>query len=267
MKGARMKLSTERRGFSLPELSVVMFLTVLITGVLVVFYAQSRLQLERGMALTEIQQRTRLTAIRIIPKIASVIRTPPNQNHPNPNYVLGTPALAWPLPPDDPSWDPQVDPGSPVIVLNTTKEFIQTQMRQPITDPFNPRWLGDPATDPYGLLRLKFIETGTDANGNVTGEVRMDPYSGPPIPRNRTDDPAFNDNDALIDGNPNDDLVLASNISQVSWLSEDNRRVRLRVVAKGVIKNATSGKSPMTDIYETDVYLPVYTNTSGGGGV
>lgn len=244
-----------------------MFLTVLITAVLVTFYAQSRLQLERGMALTELQQRTRLTAIRIIPKIASVIRTPPNPNHPNPNYVLGTPALAWPLPPDDPSWDPQVDPGAPVIVLNTTKEFIQTQMRQPVTTPFDPRWLGDPATDPYGLLRLRFETTGVDDNGKPVGEVIMDPYSGPNIPRNRTDDPSFSDADAMSDGNLNDNLVIASNIAQVSWLSEDNRRVRLRVVAKGVIKNATSGKSDITDVYETDVYLPVYTNTSGGGGV
>ena len=37
------------RGFSLAELAVVMFLTTLITGVLVVFYAQSRLTLERGV--------------------------------------------------------------------------------------------------------------------------------------------------------------------------------------------------------------------------
>lgn len=272
--------SVKQNGFTIPELSVVMFLTVLITGVLVLFYAQARLELERGASGTELQQRTRLTAIRIIPKIASVIRTDPDPDHPIPEYRGGINPIAWPLPADDDTSDPQADAGSHVIVLSTTKEFIETQMRQPITHPFNPRWNGDPATDPYGLLRIKFVELDEsewpefqDIYGNTVkikvGEVRMDVYDGAPIPRNLSSpnedfgsDPA----DDLLDGDDlSDDIVIATNVSDVSFLTYgDNRRIRLRVVASGTVPNATSGRSLVTNVYETDIYLPVYTNTSGG---
>jgi prepilin-type N-terminal cleavage/methylation domain-containing protein len=265
-----MKLRSPRqRGFTIPELSVVMFLTVIITAVLVMFYAQSKLKLQRGVARTELQQRTRTTAIRIIPKIASSIQLPPNAEHPT--YPDGLPPIAWPL---------RADEETPVIVLNTTNEFIQTQMRvDPITDIFNPRWDGTGAS-PYGLLRLKFVllpapddvrVVGQDGYGNdirvTVGEVRMDVYDGPAIPA--PTDPGFaafgvDPNDLLVGDDLDDDIVIASNVSDVTFkVDGDNRRITMRVVALGTMPNATSGDSIASQVYETEVFLPVFTNSGG----
>jgi hypothetical protein len=282
VKGAsQIKLSSRRqRGFTIAELSVVMFLTVLITGVLVVFYAQSRLTLERGVSLTELQQRTRMAAIRIIPKLASSIRLPPNLEHPT--YPDGLDPVAWPYRGNEPT---------NVVVMNTTQEFIQTQMRQPITIPFDPRWPApDPDTgvvgpNPYGLLRIKFHPLGTKVVGTdsvgddiiVThGEVRMDVYDGAPIPQRPSDpgDPlpanfaTFGltpSTDLLAGDDLSDDIIIASNVSDVTFEKKDNdnRRISMRAVSLGAIRNATSGESLSSQVYETEVFLPVFTNSGG----
>lgn len=237
------------RGFSLPELAVVMFLTTLITGVLVVFYSQSRLTLERGVSKTTLQQKTRIASIRIIPKIASVIQFPGNPNFEPPapggaDWREQVDAVVAPAP--SLAANPQADPGVSEIRLMTTREFIREQLRQPVApaDQFNPRWDGQQATLPYGILRIWFEVTETDPDLGDKGVVKID---------------------ADTPGNPADDLTLASDLSLVSFMVyPDNRRVRLRVMAKDYIKNATSGRSIMAEVYETDIYLPVYTNSAGG---
>ena len=95
-------------GFSLAELSVVMFLTTLITGVLVLFYMQSRLVLEKGVSKTELEQKIRITASRIIPKITSSIRRPPDPRNPNPALRDEIRPIVLPVE----STNPLTDPGS-----------------------------------------------------------------------------------------------------------------------------------------------------------
>ncbi|MCA9778123.1 MAG: hypothetical protein KC800_15445 [Candidatus Eremiobacteraeota bacterium] len=244
-----MKKSNSRRGFSLPELAVVMFLTTLITGVLVVFYSQSRLTLERGVTKTTLQQKTRIAATRIIPKITSVIQFPGNPNFAAP-WNEQVDAIVAPLP--STAVNPQTDPGVAEIRLMTTKQFVKEQLRQPVlpADEFNPRWDGTQATLPYAVLRVWFEVTGNDPELGDKGVVKMDP-----------DTPTI----------PGDDIVLASDLTLVSFMVyPDNRRVRLRVMARDFIKSATGdkagpdGRSINTDVYETDIYLPVYTNSAGG---
>lgn len=239
------RISGTRRGFSLAELSIVMFLTTLITGVLVVFYAQSRLVLERGVSKTELEQKTRIAATRVIPKITSVIRRPPDPRNPNPALQAEIPPIVSPVPSTYPN--PALDPGVSLIELNTTKEFIKTQLRLPVTpaDMFNPRGL--PAAQ-HGVLQLRFVVTGTSTVdprlGNV-GELRMNARAPDGIAK---------------------DIVVARGLNLVSFMVyQDNRRVRLRIRSKGLVKNATSGTSVGESNYETDIYLPVYTNSSGGG--
>lgn len=217
-----------KSGFSLPELSIVMLLTTIITGVLVLFYSQSRLALERGVTKTELSQRTRLAAIRIIPKLTSVISRPPTPDDPDGERPIVSPAI----PPD-----PFTDPGVLQIELNTTKEFIKTQLRVPLVagDEYNPR--GNP-TDEHGVLILRFEPKGTHPELGEFGDVVMN--ARPP------DDVA-------------EDIVLATNLSFVRFSVQSNDRIRLRVGARGRIKNATSGYSVDENVYETDVYLPVYT--------
>lgn len=218
-----------RNGFSLAELSVVMLLTTIITGVLVVFFSQSRLALERGVTKTELSQRTRLAAIRIIPKLTSVIGRPPTETNP-----AGLRPIIRPLP----AADPFRDPGVTEIHLNTTKQFIKTQLRVPLVagDEFNPR--GD-VDDEHGKLILRYVVTKTDPELGELGELHMN--AAPP------------DNVA-------EDLVIAQNLSFVRFSVQANDRIRLRVGARARIKNATSGFSVEENVYETDVYLPVYTD-------
>ena len=69
---------------------------------------------------------------------------------------------------------------------------------------------------------------------------------------------------ALPPDNVANDIVLARGINYASFLVyPDNRRVRLRLRARGLTKNATSGKSVAESVYQTDIYLPVYTNSNG----
>ena len=229
------------RAFSIMELMVAMLLTSIISGILIVFYSQSYLALQRGVSKTELQQRTRLAAIRIIPKITSTIRRPPTADPTDP-FPSGIQPIVSPAP----STNPITDPGASEIVLNSTKEFVKDALREPFVtgDEFNPR--GTPAAE-YDLLRIFFVPSGPDPADprlGTIGDVKID--------RNT---PA----------NTADDIVMARRLSFVSFLVyPDNRRVRLRIRARGLIRNATSGTSVDECVYETDIYLPVYTNASGG---
>ena len=223
-----MKFRKSSRGFSLPELAIVMLLTTLITGVLVLFYSQSRLLLERGAVKTELAQRTRMAATRIIPKLTSVIGRPPS-----PDNLDGEEPIISPTPADD----PYTDPGVTEIHLNTTKEFIKAQLRVPMVagDAYNPR--GTPA-DEHGELILRFDVKGTDPELGEFGDLVMNAAT--------PDDVA-------------EDVVLAKNLAFVRFSVQSNDRIRVRVGARALIKNATSGFSVDENVYETDVYLPVYT--------
>lgn len=235
------KAVTAAQGFSLPELMIAMLLITMLSGILIIFFSQSRLALDRGLSKTELQQRTRMAAIRIIPKITSVVRRPPSSslNDPHPDGIL-------PIVDPTPSLDPITDPGELQIVLNSTKEFVKDQLRETVTpdDEFNPR--GTPEEE-YDLLRIWFEPQGQDPRDARLGQVGV-----VNIDRNTPND-------------EEDDIEIAHGLNFVSFLVyPDNRRVRLRVRARGLIRNATSGTSVDESVYETDIYLPVFTNSSGG---
>lgn len=214
-------------GFTVPELLVVMTITGLLTAVLAIFYSQSRLTLQRGMARTELQQRARLASIRIIPKITSTIYQPATDTTPTINPIASPPST------NDENSTP-ANPGRE-IVLNTTAEFVQTQLREATIVPFNPR------APVYDQLRLRFEVDETDPELGDRGTLIMD--------RNTA--------------GTNDDVPIASNLTSVIFRVLPGNVVRLRVEARGYIPNATSGRSVTSEVYETDIFLPVDTNSGG----
>lgn len=260
----------KKKAFSLPELSVVMFLTTLITGVLVVFYAQSRLTLQRGVQKTGLQQQVRMGAIRVVPKITSTFSIPPNE-------ATGTARLRpveWPHPTDFPAgsansdrpnyidaqsggeYFPENDIGEPKIMLISTQEFVKSQLRMPLVadDIFNPR---DPR---YGKLELSFQNMRAHPKAKEAGELKD---IGDLVMRghlNLDNDPDFE--------TVTDDVMVVSGLTNVSFLLyPDSRRVRLRVEAQDYIPNATSNgsgeRTVETEVYNTDIFLPVYTSAGG----
>lgn len=232
--------SRRHRGFTIAELSVVMLLTTIITGVLVAFWMQARVVLERGVAKTTLQHKVRMAATRVIPRVVSVSRRPPTADD-----IEIKPIIA---PEPDGQWHTEV-------IMNTTRAFIKDQLREPVVpdDEFNPRGrgLGDDNTN-YGRLRIWFEWNDTDHP--ELGKV------GDLMINRAPDDPEYS---------PSDDIVLVRDLSFVGFKVTDERRVRFRVVAKHLIplvgrEKVGEGANLETQLYETDIYLPVYTNVSGG---
>lgn len=217
------------RGFSIPELMVVMLISGILSGLLLVMYTQSRHTLQRGVAKTSLQQKVRMASIRIIPKVTSTIWQPAGVNSSGVMTPL-LPAIDYPV-------AGNTTP-SEYIVLHTTKEFVDTQLRRTATE-FNPR------TPVYSKLRVFLKNRGIDPKAPELGD-RVDVYIDENTPTNTTDD-----------------IQLASGLSKVTFTRTPNDTVRLRVEAKGYMPNATSGRSVVTETYETDVYLPVITNSGG----
>lgn len=223
----RVLKTRSEQGFSLPELMVVMLISGILSGLLLVMYTQSRTTLHRGVAKTTLQQKVRQASIRIIPKITSSV------------WKLPTPAQPQIGPPIRSVTVNATNPENNQIVLWTTKQFIDTQLRRSVTE-FNPR---EPE---YGELRI-FLRNnrGPDPNAADLGD-RIDVY----IDENTT-------------GNTSDDVLIASGLSSVIFTQRADDTIRLRVEAKGYVPVPGNMRSITTEIYETDVYLPVTTNSGG----
>ena len=274
-----------KKGFSIIELSIVMMLTVIISAVLVMFWSQSRYTLERGMEQTALQQKVRMASIRIVPRISSAFRIAPDATSPDPvlrdDGLLpiewphpDTAGMVFPAPPApqpsfvdrpnyqaalaiNPVYRPSLDIGEPRLRMNSTREFVKDQLRLPIIpieDVYNPR---DPR---FAQLELEFIVT--DAVHPEHPELGQ---LGNLVMRGYLDN---NDNGDFRDDPPTDDIVIASGLTDVSFLlyNGEQKRVRVRIEARGLRKTAM-GKVDGADepydraIYETDIFLPVYTNS------
>lgn len=218
-----------KRGFTLPELMVVMTISTLLSGILLLMYTQARTQLQRGVARTTLQQKVRQASIRIIPKITSSVwelSTPnePQLGHPIKSVILDT-----------------ENPENNQVVLWTTKEFIDKQLRKSTISEFNPR-----ETDQYAELRIFLSnERGEDPKAADLGE-RIDVYV-----------------DGNTPGNTADDVLLASGLSAVTFTRRADNTIRLRVEARGYVPTPGDPHAIKTETYETDVYLPVTTNSGG----
>ena len=219
-----MTRNKSERGFTLPELMIVMLIVGILSGLLLVMYSQSRHTLQRGVSKTTLSQKVRLASIRIIPKLTSTIWQQATATTP----LL--PAIDYPLVGDNNPHD--------YVVLYTTKEFVQEQLRQTVV-PFNPR---NPV---YTKLRVFTKDTGVNPKTPDLGH-KIDVYVDENTP-----------------GNTTDDFQLATGLSKVTFTRNPNDTIRLRVEAKGYMPNATSGRTVVTEYYETDVYLPVVTNSGG----
>lgn len=246
-------IKVKKQGFTLAELAIVMLLTTIITGLLVVFYSQSRLVLERGMQKTMLQQKVRLTSSRIVPKIASAFRLPPDPNADEDSdlFKIGILPIVFPEPHnDEDDGPPAASRGEDRIRLNVTREWARELMRLPI----QPDDIFDPQAPLFAQLEIFFdttVEQTGDPRLGVTGDVLMRAY--------------FDNNGDGNFINETDPVLIASGLTDVSFLVyPDNRRIRLRVESRGFIENATSNgpgeETIHSQVYETDIYLPVYTN-------
>lgn len=259
-----------KKGFSILELSIVMTLTIVISAVLVMFWSQSRLTLERGMSKTALQQKVRMASIRIVPKIASAFRIAPNPNSTDPDEIAGLLPFDWPHPETEgmafpaptqrpnyiaastPQYNPVLDIGEPRLRMNSTREFVKDQLRLPIIpaqDIYNPR------QPRFAQLELEFIPDSVPGEFGPQGNLVM---------RGRFDD----NNNGFDDDPETQDVIVASGLTNVSFLvyPGEQRRVRLRIEARGPLKTASglvAGDAKPYDraIYETDIFLPVYTNS------
>lgn len=142
---------------------IVMTIFGVLSAVLIGFYSQAQLILSRGITQTTLQQRARLAAIRIVPKIASSVFKP--ERHSETGIEPAIPAITIPseVTPDgakltDPytGSDPAISaentdlpsdlPKSQAylrrtITLNSTIPFVEDQLRFKDADKtaFNPR--------------------------------------------------------------------------------------------------------------------------------
>ena len=198
-----------------------------------------------------------MAAIRIVPKVTSTFRMPPDPDSADASVrEFGIPPIVFPPPHDDETVPASAVPGEPEILLLSTREFVKDQMRQPVleTDVFHPR---EPR---YARLRLFFEErSAPDSPHPVLGPIGDLFMEG-----------HFDENNDGIFETVTPRTAIASALTNVSFLVyNDNRRVRLRVEARGLRKNATSNgvgeETVERALYETDIFLPVYTNTAGGG--
>lgn len=239
----RTRQNKEISGFTIPELMVVMLISGILSGLLIVFYSQSRLTLERGVAKTTLQQKARLASIRVIPKITSTIYRPPSDPTDTSDELL---PIVSPLPTDDETSTPP-NPGKE-ITLRTTRAFALEQMRLTVTadDEFNPR--EEDFGKSYAELRLFFEVEKTDPDLGEIGSLYMEGH--------------FDNDDDLSNGyeDVSDKILIASGLNKVEFDVRDNGTVRVYVEARGFIPNATSGQSVAREVYETDVYLPVNTS-------
>ncbi|MFA5504933.1 MAG: hypothetical protein WC314_14435 [Vulcanimicrobiota bacterium] len=259
-----MRFTTKRYGFSIMELSIVMFLTTLITGVLVLFYSQSRLTLERGVQKTELQQKVRLSAARVIPKIASAFYLPPDPDFEDPTdpafeEIMQTTGL---LPIEEPpiynetteGMPAQAHAGWPKLRVNSTREWVKSQLRLPVL----PEDLFDPHEPRYAQLELDFRIRATQPPGHDVD--RLGPL-GDLFMIGHLD----NDEDGSFE-TVTDPLMVVQGVQNISFLQyADNRRVRLRVEVAGFVRSATSNANSekIVDrlVHETDIFLPVFTTT------
>ena len=226
------------KGFSLPELMIVMTVMGILSGVLLAMYGESELMLVRGMTLTTLEQTARLGGARIIPKITSSVAKPATPDHP---VLANRPAVPAIVSPPAPPYT--VAPDRRQLVLNSIDTYVQRQMRLPETV-FNPR---NPTYLKYRIFfALDTTKNQADPNlapGGRIGNVWMD---------------------LNTPGTPSDDLLLARNFYDVTFDREPDNVVLLTITAKGWIKRAVGGRTLADRVYTTRVHLPIYTYTPGG---
>ncbi len=226
-------------GFSIPELMIVMTLTIIMSGVLVLMYTQSELSLSRGVTLTTLEQTGRIAAGRIIPKITSAVPRPPmdlngdgDANDVDPYEP--TTAILRPLAPALNAPPTQYRE----IVLYSIRPYVQRQLRQTEDLNFNPRT----ATHlPYRI----FANRTQDAK--APGGFKCD---------------VFIDGDTP--GNPNDDINLVRNLFDLTFEREVDNVIRLTVDVRGFSRRAIGGRTELSRRYVTRVYLPIFTHSPGG---
>jgi prepilin-type N-terminal cleavage/methylation domain-containing protein len=235
-----MRTASLRRGFSIPELMVVMTVMGILSGVLLAFYGQTELVLSRGISQTTLQQAARLASIRVIPKITSAVPKPETPGDPDPAMRPALAAIISPLPPPDES-TPAVETRE--IVLNSIEPFVQTQLRKPVST-FNPRH------PTYAQYRLFFVLDATkdqndedQAPGGRIGNLWMD---------------------GNTPGDSSDDLKLASNLYDITFKHETDNVIDLTVITKGWMRRAIGGRTLDQQVYQTRIHLPIYTYTPGG---
>lgn len=107
-------------GFTVPELMIVMTVMGIISGVLIAFYGEAELVLQRGISQTSLQQTARLASIRTIPKITSAVPKPADPDDlSNPDPV---PAIVSPAPPPNDA-TPAVETRE--LVLNSITPYVE----------------------------------------------------------------------------------------------------------------------------------------------
>lgn len=246
-----MRIKKAPRGFSVPELMIVMTIMAVLSTVLLAMYSQSELALSRGVTLTTLEQHARLAAARIIPKITSaVVRPADGTNALIPGIVVpaapvapaewsGSPGTgAESLPPTDTTtarpWQ---------VVLNSIEPYVQRQLRQ-TESTFNPR---SPSFREYRLFYA------IDANKDQSSEDEA---------------PGGRVGNVWIDGNTptnsSDDILVASNLYEARFEREPDNVIRLIVVTKGWARRAIGGRTLLERRYQTRIHLPIYTYTPGG---
>lgn len=241
--------AAKARGFSVPELMIVMTIMGILSAVLLAMYSQSELALSRGVTLTTLEQHARLAAARIIPKVTSAVADTANLN--------ATPGIVAPLAPVSPAtWSGSPGPGAESlpptdtttarpwqVVLNSIEPYVQRQLRQTESN-FNPR---SPVFRPYRLFYS--IDTNKDqssedeAPGGRIGNVWID---------------------ANTPTNSADDVLVASNLYEVRFEREPDNVIRLVVITKGWARRAIGGRNLLERRYQTRIHLPIYTYTPGG---
>jgi hypothetical protein len=128
-------------------------------------------------------------------------------------------------------------------VLNSIEAYVEEQLRETVSE-FNPR------TPTYRQYRLFFA---LDPNKDQSNEIQA---------------PGGRIGNLWIDGNTpgdnTDDILLASNLYDLTFKHESDNVVELTVTAKGYVKRAIGGQTLDEQVYSTRVHLPIYTHTPGG---
>lgn len=244
-----MRESQKERGVSIVELLIVMALMGLCSGILLVMYGQSRKILSRGMVLTELEQKARISGGRLIPKIASAcVRPATDLNADGDVSDPGEERMAIKFPPPPPYAVPLPSNLNPPreVVLFSTKSYVRDLLRQTGED-FKPR--NDNLSEEMREYRLFFVPRIVDVAKYPDGIL----------------------GDIFVDGNTpadnSDDIRLVSGVRDVRFDREPNNVIRLTISVKAYDRfgaNLVGAPAVLKRQHVTKIYLPIFTHSPGG---